>query len=646
MTFYNKNKRINLFLEHEMSSAEKSFNNEITETRWTQDGVRAWFVFAASFYLYAIVWGTPGALPMLLPYLIKLYNQTSDPRQMFYKNSYSYNSVFFLKQESSPTANGILYRSSKVQALPLPLIVTRAAVTPISPPPSAPHGDVDIHSKVQLIWSLNNAAIYFVCVLVPLLYNRVGCRLAMLLGVALFVVGALLPALFPGESLWIWWLAFGVVNGAGSAIMYVTSCLVLEQSFKRHFGLASGLVTLGSAVSFTLFPLLWQRLLDSGPAFARAAPGSPEAIAAGLSLSLFSVVLAATALIPMLPLFGSPFFMAQRTAQLLFRTRRLHCRAPSSVSCVADSVNDDGTNALNGGEGESENSTSQLSPLLSGSRSRGSSSGASSSSLNSTCASDSPPPGTTSTSTSVSDALYFLCDIPVTSGCKCSRSSDTTPSANIAPASDSRAKANVSAQLGVYWGLVLHRNFFISLLSGQLFQFVTCVPDSFSVMQASDEKLFPNPTASPGLTLTFYGVSQSIGKLVVSPLSDVFRSLFGRTMLSTGGVVVKGLATGFAPVALLLVPRLETIFALNAVYGFWDGLQYGVYSAFTLSLLGSVRYADGIALSQFLCAIPTLFGAPLAGFLYDRFKDYCTSRSRVPTDLLSLLIHPPVQVSN
>lgn len=608
-----------------MSSAKNSFINEITEPRWTQDGVRAWFVFAASFYLYAIVWGTPGALPMLLPYLIKLYNQTSDPRQMFYKNAYSYNSVFFLKQESSPAANGILYRSSKVQALPLPVIVTRASVTPISPPPPAPHADVDIHSKVQLIWSLNNAAIYFVCVLVPLLYNRVGCRLAMLLGIALFVVGALLPALFPGESLWIWWLAFGVVNGAGSAIMYVTSCLVLEQSFKRHFGLASGLVTLGSAVSFTIFPLLWQRLIDSGPAFARAAPGSHEAIAAGLSLSLFSVVLAATALIPMLPLFGSPFFMAQRTVQLRLRTRPLHCRAPSSVSCAADSVNDDGTNALNG---ESENS------ILSGSRSRDSSSAASSSSLNSTCASDSPPPGTTSTS--VSDALYFLCDIPVTSSCKCSSSSDTTPSPNITTASDSRGKANVSAQLGVYWGLVLHRNFFISLVSGQLFQFVTCVPDSFSVMQASDEEQFPNPTSSPGLTLTFYGVSQSIGKLVVSPLSDVFRSLFGRTMLSTGGVVVKGLATGCAPVALHLVHRLETIFALNAVYGFWDGLQYGIYSASTLSLLGSARYADGIALSQFLCAIPTLFGAPLAGFIYDRLKDYCTSRSRVPTDLLSL----------
>lgn len=110
---------------------------------------------------------------------------------------------------------------------------------------------------------------------------------------------------------------------------------------------------------------------------------------------------------------------------------------------------------------------------------------------------------------------------------------------------------------------------------------------------------------------------------MVSPLSDALPSLFGRTMLSTAGVVVKGLATSFAPVALVLVFRLETVFALNAVYGFWDGLQYGVYSALTLSLLGSAHFAEGIALSQFLCAIPTLFGAPLAGLVLDLFHDYC-----------------------
>ena len=556
-----------------MNSPENNMNDGII-TQWPRDGVRAWLVCAASFYLYAIAWGTPGALPMLLPHLVKLFNNTSAGKQGSSNNDYSFNLVvttnphFFQLQKNSPSSNGLFYRTSSV---PFPITTPN------------PADDKYIHSKVQLIWSLNNAVIYFICVLAPFIYNRVGCRLTMLLGILLFIVGALLPALFPRESLWIWWLSFGVANGAGSAIMYVTSCLVIEQSFERHFGLASGLQSIGSGVSFVLFPLLWQRLLDLGPSFSHTSSDSPKAIAAGLSLSLYSVALCAAALIPMLPLFGSPFFMAQRTALL-----RKQLRASSAFS-GGDSVN-------------SETSIAPLNPASSRSI-------ATSSSVNSSCVYD-PPPRT------FARVIYFLFDIPVRRGRKYSPTSSHNSQSN------ESSQNSLWSELAVYFRLIFHRNFFLYLISGQLFQFVTCVPDSFSVMQASE--LFPERAASAGLTLTFYGVAQSIGKLVVSPLSDVFPSLFGRTMLSTTGVVVKGLATSFAPIALVLVCRLETIWTLNAVYGFWDGLQYGVYSALTLSLLGSERFGAGIALSQFLCAIPTMFGAPLAGLVLDLFHDYCT----------------------
>lgn len=89
------------------------------------------------------------------------------------------------------------------------------------------------------------------------------------------------------------------------------------------------------------------------------------------------------------------------------------------------------------------------------------------------------------------------------------------------------------------------------------------------------------------------------------------------------GIMMKGFFVGAVPVALGIAHRLEVILLLNGVYGFWDGLHYGVYSALILSLVGSERYSLGVAMSYSTSALPILFGPPLAGLVLDFTDDYC-----------------------
>ena len=92
------------------------------------------------------------------------------------------------------------------------------------------------------------------CLLGPFLVERLGCLLTLLAGMALFVGGALLPALWPALSLWLWWLCFGLANGTGNAVVYVASQAALEQSFERRFGTAASIASLGMALANVLLP--------------------------------------------------------------------------------------------------------------------------------------------------------------------------------------------------------------------------------------------------------------------------------------------------------------------------------------------------------------------------------------------------------
>ena len=58
------------------------------------------------------------------------------------------------------------------------------------------------------------------------------------------------------------YLTYGVVFGAGATLTYTPSLAIIGHYFKRHIGLANGLVAAGSSVFSIVMPLLLQILLN------------------------------------------------------------------------------------------------------------------------------------------------------------------------------------------------------------------------------------------------------------------------------------------------------------------------------------------------------------------------------------------------
>ena len=58
------------------------------------------------------------------------------------------------------------------------------------------------------------------------------------------------------------YLTYGVVFGAGATLTYTPSLAIIGHYFKRHIGLANGLVAAGSSVFSIVMPLVLQVLLD------------------------------------------------------------------------------------------------------------------------------------------------------------------------------------------------------------------------------------------------------------------------------------------------------------------------------------------------------------------------------------------------
>ena len=230
-------------------------NSLVKSIYWKRDGWRAWIVCSASFYVFAVTWGTTSCFPMLLPYLVDLYK---------YSNA-----------------------------------------------SDASSEDRLVLTKTSMVYSVNNGLAYLASFPAAFLVDRIGCRLTFLLGVALSVGGNAVAAVCPDGSLWIWWLGHGVANGTGVSLTYFVSSVVLEQVFARHYGAASSIMSVGTSFAFLTIPLLWNFLLRIGRQI--KGPDKLEGTSTGMSLVMFSVVASQLILVLMLPLFGSPFFIAARS---------------------------------------------------------------------------------------------------------------------------------------------------------------------------------------------------------------------------------------------------------------------------------------------------------------------------------------------
>ena len=239
---------------------------EVVRIEWKRDEWRSWAVSLAALYANAVTWGTSGSISVLLPTLVTIFKHS-------------------------------LVLDDKTSNASAPVLV---------------EGDAYVHSKVQLVYSVNTASLYLSFFIGTLLIERLGCRLTVLVGVVFSVGGTLIPALWPDVSLWLWCLCFGLANGPGNAMINLASQVALEQSFDRRFGTGAAIASLGLAIANVLFPFLWEALL----ALAARDNATPVEFvqdrAVGLSLVMFSIVASYLLLLPMLPLFGSPFNMAAK----------------------------------------------------------------------------------------------------------------------------------------------------------------------------------------------------------------------------------------------------------------------------------------------------------------------------------------------
>ena len=267
---------------------------EVVRIEWKRDEWRSWAVCLAALYANAVTWGTSGSISVLLPILVTIFKHPLVP-----------------VDQTSNSSDPVLIE-----------------------------GDAYVHTKVQLVYSVNTASLYLSFFLGTLLIERLGCRLTVLVGVVLSVSGTLIPALWPDVSLWLWWLCFGLANGPGNAVVYLASQVALEQSFDRRFGTGAAIASLGLAIANVLFPFLWEALLALAAHDNATQVEFVEDRAVGLSLVMFSIVASYLLLLPMLPLFGSPFNMAAKRAIAANISRRSGQRShrrsrDSSVSSTA-----------------------------------------------------------------------------------------------------------------------------------------------------------------------------------------------------------------------------------------------------------------------------------------------------------------------
>ena len=116
-------------------------------------------------------------------------------------------------------------------------------------------------TKLSLVTGLNTGMTYFGCVFVSRLGERFGYRVVEAAGIAIALFGASIPATFPDGPLVCWLLGYGLALGIGNSLIYISTFVVLEQSFERYFGVASAVVTAGSCLTYALYPFAYQEFI-------------------------------------------------------------------------------------------------------------------------------------------------------------------------------------------------------------------------------------------------------------------------------------------------------------------------------------------------------------------------------------------------
>lgn len=101
---------------------------------------------------------------------------------------------------------------------------------------------------------------FFLSPVSGVLSGILGLQLTALLGGSLATTGLILSS-FVSHSVDSLYFTYGILFGMGASISYTPSLAILGHYFKKHLGLASGIVTIGSSVFTVIFPPLMEHML-------------------------------------------------------------------------------------------------------------------------------------------------------------------------------------------------------------------------------------------------------------------------------------------------------------------------------------------------------------------------------------------------
>ena len=134
------------------------------------------------------------------------------------------------------------------------------------------------------VGAFNTGASYLSCLAAGMLVDLFGCRILTLTGTVLTCVGTFLAAFAkvrvsvlqvslvarrqtPTDSRRVqshleWIFTFGVLTGIGNGFLFVATPAILPEYFDKRIGLANAAVSLGSAIAFIIYPLIFQYNLE------------------------------------------------------------------------------------------------------------------------------------------------------------------------------------------------------------------------------------------------------------------------------------------------------------------------------------------------------------------------------------------------
>ncbi|XP_034939541.1 monocarboxylate transporter 10 isoform X2 [Chelonus insularis] len=122
-------------------------------------------------------------------------------------------------------------------------------------------GESNPETKAALVGSLTIGTTFLLSPIAGILTDKIGIQITTFLGGLLASGGMILSSIYCTNVI-ILCLTYGVIYGAGASLAYTPSLAILGHYFKRHLGLANGIVAAGSSVFTMIMPHVTRALLD------------------------------------------------------------------------------------------------------------------------------------------------------------------------------------------------------------------------------------------------------------------------------------------------------------------------------------------------------------------------------------------------